>query len=66
MQHSYSLLISATVLIVSFRSLEALDNGLARTPHMGYNTWNCYAGDSRCRSHVYQPSCLDLPMYIQA
>lgn len=24
----------------------ALDNGLATTPVLGYNTWNCYGGDS--------------------
>ena len=36
----------------------ALDNGLARTPHMGYNTWNCFAGDGKCCVHLPDPPLL--------
>ena len=45
----HSLLLSTAVLIARLGGLAALDNGLARTPHMGYNTWNCFGGDSRCQ-----------------
>ncbi|KAK9800755.1 hypothetical protein WJX73_007010 [Symbiochloris irregularis] len=28
-----------------FKLAACLDNGLARTPILGYNTWNCFGGD---------------------
>ncbi|KAL3147731.1 hypothetical protein ABBQ32_002472 [Trebouxia sp. C0010 RCD-2024] len=42
LQHSSFIL---TALLARLGSVTALDNGLARTPHMGYNTWNCFGGD---------------------
>lgn len=41
--------LAAALLTAYIACVDALNNGLARTPHMGYNTWNCFAGDSRCR-----------------
>lgn len=41
--------IVAILVITYLVRVNGLNNGLAITPHMGYNTWNCYAGDSRCR-----------------
>lgn len=32
---------TATLLLLG--GVEALDNGLARVPQMGYNSWSCYA-----------------------
>ena len=36
---------AAAALLTATRGARALDNGLARTPQMGYNTWNDY----RCK-----------------
>ena len=36
---------AAAALLTAARGARALDNGLARTPQMGYNTWNDY----RCK-----------------
>ena len=39
-------ILSLLLLACLFRSAASLDNGLARTPILGYNTWNCFGGDS--------------------
>ncbi|DBA83192.1 TPA: hypothetical protein ACH3X2_006708 [Trebouxia sp. C0005] len=36
---------AAALFTAYIAGVDALNNGLARTPHMGYNTWNCFAGD---------------------
>ncbi|HEY5959079.1 MAG TPA: glycoside hydrolase family 27 protein [Polyangiaceae bacterium] len=44
---SQSLLVGAAILLGSLMSLNqaaALDNGLAKTPPMGWNSWNAFAG----------------------
>lgn len=39
--------VGAVVLLSCLAGLHALDNGLSITPHMGYNTWNCFYGSSK-------------------
>jgi alpha-galactosidase len=34
---------SSVALVVSVLTVSALDNGLAKTPPMGWNSWNCFA-----------------------
>ena len=34
------------VMLGSILKANCLDNGQARTPALGYNTWNAYGGDS--------------------
>ncbi len=35
------------LLLASVLQASCLDNGLARSPALGYNTWNAYGGDSK-------------------
>jgi alpha-galactosidase len=39
------LVIAATAFIIALPALHALDNGVARTPPMGWNSWNKFACD---------------------
>ena len=48
---------------LSLRVTAGLDNGLARTPVLGYNTWNCFGGNSKCtRPGATGPRCLKVKM----
>ena len=35
----------AALVVVPCMLVHALDNGLAKTPPMGWRSWNCYHGD---------------------
>lgn len=41
-----------TTFLALLLQAQCLDNGLARTPALGYNTWNAYGGDSEDLSTV--------------
>lgn len=48
-----SLILSAGLLLVTQAPLQALDNGLARTPPMGWNSWNkfhCHVNENLIKS----------------
>ena len=40
-----SLCLSLALILISTAAVEALDNGLALTPPMGWNSWNAFRGE---------------------